>query len=517
MLQLFLSLTYNIGVFRFRWIFCQVVYLRRCIPGRIQRALDELPETLDETYARSLEEIDDQSWEYAHRLFQCVAVAPCPLRVEELAEFLAFDFHTGRIPSLLPNWRPEDPVGAVLSTCPSLFTIINVEGDKIIQFSHFSVKEYLTSPRLADSRDTISRFHVSMLPANIMVAKACLGVLLHIDERINRHGLQDFPLAEYAAEYLVDHARFEGVWPSIQDGMKQLFDSRRRHFAIWVWIYDPEYPWLGDDRPENPLPPRGTPLHYAAFYGLLDVVKLLVIEQPQDVNALGFDYDGTPLFGASRNGHLEASRILLENGADAKAHDNKHRAPLHWASKRGRVEVVRVLLEHGADAKAQDDRRRTPLHRASQRGHVEVARILLESDADPLAQDKKGRTSLHWASKRGHTATARVLLSHGADVKAQDSNNRTPLDRALERGHLDVARLLFEHGADTHTLDDKGEAPLHLTSRAGYHDLVWFLHQCRSKVSVRDEIRAPFQEASAEEYHSIMQLLSQDKTQTNKM
>ena len=70
------------------------------------------------------------------------------------------------------------------------------------------------------------------------------------------------------------------------------------------------------------------------------------------MNALGFDYDGTPLFGASRNGHLEVARILLENGADAKAHDNKHRAPLHWVSKRGRVEVVRVLLKHGADARA---------------------------------------------------------------------------------------------------------------------------------------------------------------------
>ena len=68
-------------------MFCQLVYLRRCIPGRIQRALDELPKTLDETYARTLEEIDEQNWEYAHRLFQCVAAASRPLRVDELAEF----------------------------------------------------------------------------------------------------------------------------------------------------------------------------------------------------------------------------------------------------------------------------------------------------------------------------------------------------------------------------------------------------------------------------------------------
>jgi hypothetical protein len=76
-------------------VFCQLLYLRRCIPGRIRHALSELPKTLDGTYARTLEEIDEQNWKYAHRLFQCVAAASRPLLVNELAEFLAFDFEAG--------------------------------------------------------------------------------------------------------------------------------------------------------------------------------------------------------------------------------------------------------------------------------------------------------------------------------------------------------------------------------------------------------------------------------------
>ena len=86
-------------------MFCQVTYLRRCIPGRIRHALDELPETLDETYASTLRQIDEQNWEYARRLFQCVAAASRPLRVDELAEFLAFDFDAGSIDQL-PHFCP---------------------------------------------------------------------------------------------------------------------------------------------------------------------------------------------------------------------------------------------------------------------------------------------------------------------------------------------------------------------------------------------------------------------------
>jgi len=151
---------------------CQLQYLRYCLRQRIRRALDELPDTLDETYDRTLEEIGKQNWEYAHRLFQCVAAAARPLRVEELAEFLAFDFDTDSTPTLRGDWREEDPAYAVRSTCSSLLAIVDVDGSSVIQFTHFSVKEYLTSKRLAESKDTISRFHVSMSLAHTIIAKA---------------------------------------------------------------------------------------------------------------------------------------------------------------------------------------------------------------------------------------------------------------------------------------------------------------------------------------------------------
>jgi hypothetical protein len=220
-------------------VYCQLDYLGKCLPGRIQHALDELPETLDGTYERTLQEINDTNWEFARRLLMCVAVACRPLRFEELAEFLAFDFKAEPIPKFRQDWRLEDPVEAVLSTCSTLLALVNVDGSAVVQFSHFSVKEFLISARFSQKRDTIShRYHISITLAHTLVAQACLGILLHLDKNVTRDNLNGFPLAEYAAEHWYKHVRFEGVSQSADEGMKQLFDRTKPHLAVWLWIFD---------------------------------------------------------------------------------------------------------------------------------------------------------------------------------------------------------------------------------------------------------------------------------------
>jgi ankyrin repeat protein len=460
-------------------VFCQLVYLRRCIPGRIRRALDELPETLDGTYARTLEEIDDQNWEYAHRLFQCVAAASRPFFVSELAEFLAFDFKVGPTPTFLADWRPEDPAHAVLSMCSSLLAVVKPDGGlPVVQFAHFSVKEYLTSMRLAEAKGTISRFHLSMTPAHTVVAQACLGALLHLDKSVTKDGLKNFPLAEYAAEYWVGHAQFENVSSNVQDGMKRLFDPSKSHLSIWVWICDPEDPRRRHWRSRRPIEARAAPLHYAAFCGMYDIAAFLIVEHSQDINAQGFDKE-TPLHVASRQGHSDVAQLLLDHGGDSEAEDGDKCAPLVLASQGGHVEVARVLLEHGANTETRDDRKRittflasedgyvvtasdlggdmnrlnrTPLLLASQLGHVELARVLLKYSADKEARDSGDRTPLLLAAQVGHVEVARVLLEHGANTEAQDEFERTPLLLSLSFGCVEVARVLLEHGADANAL-----------------------------------------------------------------
>src|SRR5579863_1022593 len=169
--------------------------------------------------------------------------------------------------------------------------------------------------------------------AHTLAAQACLGMLLHLDESITRDHLEKYPLAEYAAEHWVNHSRFEDVSRKVEDGMKQLFDPGKYHFAIWVWIYDLEDQyWRREKRGERPSQPRGTALHYAALCGLDTIVKFLVTEHSQDVDSRGFDHKWTPLHFASRKGHVGVACVLLDNGADAEPRDRSESTPLHLAS-----------------------------------------------------------------------------------------------------------------------------------------------------------------------------------------
>ena len=490
-----------------------MVYICGCIPTRIQHALADLPENLDEIYERTLRDINKADREFAYRLFQLVAVASRSLRVEELAQLFAFDFRAGPIPKFQEDWRMEDPVDAVLSTCSSLLAI--VEGGylsgKVIQFSHFSVREFLTSDRLAESSDIITRrYHVSMTPAHTLAARACLGILLHLDkDTITRDGLEKYPFAEYAAAHCVDHAGLEGVSRHVEDGMKQLFDPNRPNLAVCVWIHDPQFPTRRQtERDKWPLPLTGTPLHYAVLWGLRTIVEFLVVEHSQDVHCRGLTNMVTPLHLASREGHVAVARFLLEHGADADARDNDNCTPLHWASQQGHLEVVHDLVERGIDVNARDHSNWTPLHGASQDGHFEVVRCLLEHGANPYPPDQGGWTSLQWPSYNGYTEIVRVLLRWGADPNTRDNSNWTPLHGASQKGHREVIQVLLEYGADANTHDHSNQTPLHLASREGHLRVARLLVESGANVDVRNnEGRTPLEEASVKGHDDVIKLL----------
>jgi len=467
-----------------------------------------LPATLDETYEQALGKIEDANWEDARRLLQCIIVASRPLRVRELADILSFDFEAGPIPKFRKESRLADPVEAVLSTCPTLLSIVNVESTQVVQFAHFSIKEFLTSTRLSEKRDTISsRYYTPMTAAHTVIARACLGMLLDLDETVTRDSLTRFPFAEYAAEHWFEHACVDTVSKSVTEGMKQLFDKTKPHFAVWLWIYDPSTPWRQFGRTEKPSRPRAAPLYYATLYGLCDVVKGLTID-PKDVNSHHFSDQSTPLHLSCRKGHTDIARFLVEYGADTAAQDKHGSTPLHEASWNGHLDITRFLVEHGANAAAQDQCGLSPLHLASSKGHLNIARILVERGANAGAQDQGGSTSLHLASSKGHLDIARFLVEHGANVEAQDKRRWTPLHEASWNSHLDIIWILVEHGANAAAQDHRGSTPLHFASSNGHVDIAQILIKHGANVEAQNQYGStPLHSAFGNGHLDIVQFL----------
>ena len=544
---------------RFRWVFCQLETLRHCLPPSVQRTLCELPETLDETYERVLTEIKKPSREHAIRVLQCLVVAVRPLHVEELAEVLAVDFGDEEgLPKLDPHWRWEDQEQALLSSCSSLIAIVESDGSRIVEFSHLSVKEFLTSYRLASPSEDVSRYHIDLEPAHLIFAQACMSVLLRSDDLVEEGGIGNIsPLAGYAAEHWVVHAQFERVSSLfLRKPMEYLFDPDKPYFAAWVQLYDIDtYP----DSKSSSLHSFAvetksdvTPLYHAALCGFEDLVEHLTLLHPQLVNTRGGYYvtplvaalagrhfrtaqfldrmgadanvsgrDGeTPLHSAARYGDLETVQVLLDYQANVHAHlgaeSDQGRTPLREAAYNGRVEVVRVLLEHGAHLGAEDNHGGTSLHVAVVNWREDAVRVLLEGGANVGAEDNQGRTPLHKAADRGRAEVVLVLLEHGADIGAEDYQGRTPLYDAVDHGRVEIVLALLEHGANIGAKNNRGRTPLHEAGDHGRLEVVLVLLEHGANIGAEDnQGRTPLHEVADHGTAEIVRLLLEHGANAN--
>ena len=491
--------------------------LRRLVNRDLRGVLEKLPKTLDETYERILKDINEDNREHARRLLHCLAVAIRPLRVEELAEILAFDFDgaEGGIPKFRVDWRSKDQEWAVLSTCSSLITVVDsdvlgFDECRVVQFSHFSVKEFLVSDRLASPAREVSRYHILPGLAHTILVQTCLGYFLHLDTPTDwSDTVKRFPLARYAAEHWVAHAQFEDVASHVKDGMQSLFDPDKHHLEAWLPIYD-----IDIDEPRGCRDPPSH-LYYAALCGFHDVVEHLVITHPQLINTFGGWRDIPPVLAALSNNHIRVAEFLIQHwhggkvdirgtkgltllqmsldknlfkredivvmvsflirhGADVNVRRSDLSTPLHAAIMENFFELVPLLLENGADANSRDDRGRTPLHmvttsprhwhnESAEAQGLDITQLLLERGANVNVQDKDGATPLLVAAHHNDACIAELLLGYGAEINAKNNDRQTALHRGV--GSLSLAHLLLRHGANVNDEDKDHQAPLHLAAQ----------------------------------------------------
>jgi ankyrin repeat protein len=156
-------------------------------------------------------------------------------------------------------------------------------------------------------------------------------------------------------------------------------------------------------------------------------------EATQELHSLGYGNKGY---------RADFILVLISEGADVNAKDDRGKTPLFKAIDVVSLEIVTLLIEAGADVKAKNDYDWTPLMSAASKSeYPEMVRVLIEAGADVLAKTHGGETPLWWA-KTPEIVT--LLIEAGADVNAKDDKGRTPLSLAK---NPEIVKLLKAAGA----------------------------------------------------------------------
>ncbi|EAT40147.1 AAEL008117-PA [Aedes aegypti] len=233
---------------------------------------------------------------------------------------------------------------------------------------------------------------------------------------------------------------------------------------------------------------KGTLLHAAAKAGSYDVVSLLLLDncfkvRPKaknkahkmfqilhsmftntSTNLNSQDGEGcTPIFLATRNGHLRIVKKLLNHYADVDIPNHDKQSPVHMAYRCGHVEIFQLLLEKSKNLNFTDDRGKTLLHWAATNGDLETVSTLLSLSVNIDIRDAVGWTPLNYAVDTGGYKTAEIILTHSPNVNTLDERGRTPLHWVALSGKVDIGKLLVDHKANIDALDNDGCTPLHLS------------------------------------------------------
>jgi ankyrin repeat protein len=126
-------------------------------------------------------------------------------------------------------------------------------------------------------------------------------------------------------------------------------------------------------------------------------------------------------------------KLLLEEGADIM--DNGKSMPLIIASAKGHIEAMKLLLQEGANIHAAYNGR-TPLIEASAGDHVEAVKLLLVKGADNTATNASRSMPLMMACDNGYIEIVKLLLDHGADITTPNNNGLTPEDSSRPSRYL---------------------------------------------------------------------------------
>ena len=493
-------------------------------------ALSDLPKDLDETYERMLQSIKkrkngDRHAKLAHNVFRWLAVAQRPLYANELAQAIVQE------PENVCLTREVPTPDLILEICSSLISIArnrnqptvtrNIRNGvmsgktetptnwgitrainrapETIEFSHFSVKEYLLSSRILES--PCSSFAVDEELTSKYVMNTCLSFVLLFDwdEFDAVKAIKEHPLLEYACDHwpaVIRNIRAHERDPLIEELLVRLFNPIKAScFQNWASIYDPfdgkQYDFKQQARSDTSSPlvytaklylndlttqlleegikadalpnHKHCPLQMASIIGNEGSVKEL-LKYGADVNNFGFIHH-TALIAATKGKNDVIARLLIENGIEMDQISDLNPSALAIVVEYEQYNTVDALICRKADPNITTDWFPPPLHYAIEKHDQCMVRKLLESGADPSLSGIDG-TALHAACGASDLEIMSLLLEYGANINFWSRYKGFVLDAAILGGKTNIVELLLAHGADPNAETGRTGSPLHCAIRA---------------------------------------------------
>ena len=204
----------------------------------------------------------------------------------------------------------------------------------------------------------------------------------------------------------------------------------------------------------------------AAGFGKTNVIRWL-LNHGANINIVGCGKtSGSALIRASRFGHVDSVRILLEEGADPCIVDNEGLTAAAHALAFDHQNVVECFVATAMvtnrENACHDDVSKilqpylvpsstepicnidtTALHITAQWGSIKcISYLLMSNTADVNVALVDGTTPLHAASRWGHVTCVKELLMAGADVNRRDITGNTPVELASMWGRTTCVALL---------------------------------------------------------------------------
>lgn len=211
---------------------------------------------------------------------------------------------------------------------------------------------------------------------------------------------------------------------------------------------------------------RLRPLAMAAFYGDLEMVKLLIdngadLDAPMKNPAGRVSLSRCYLpFSGECAAHVVAYsarddilRVLLEAGANPNARNSEGITPLMaicaTLERTPWRETTRALLEAGGDLELVDNTGWTALLHAATGGNPDIISMIVSMAPNTLnLASTEGETSLYLAACNDNPSAVSRLLAAGATHPGYVGQDRCPLAVAVVLGYKEVVEVLVADGLE---------------------------------------------------------------------